>query len=217
MSNAQTTREAAYRPPLPPRWKGSDSVTMVHEFNARCLTALGAWAKGSIRCDLPVIEQHRAFWSQLDGLSIQRAAQLPFVILTVRFTDGHWWRAVADRRAKDPPAPASTGAWPSEIADPLAQELLIFAWHTVRWDERVARLLLGMSSEVGETLSRLSPRRLTEIGPVARRELRLRWQQDTAFWELLLTAALKDSRQALSEVHLHAKLLVCGELFAAGG
>ena len=88
MSNAQTTREAAYRPPLPPRWKGSDSVTMVHEFNARCLTALGAWAKESVQCDLSVIEQHRALWSQLDGLSIQRAAQLPFVILTVRFTDG---------------------------------------------------------------------------------------------------------------------------------
>jgi hypothetical protein len=138
-------------------------------------------------------------------------------MLTVRFTDGHWWRILADRNARDPPAPASTGAWPGEIADPLAQELLIFAWHTVRWDERVARLLLGMSPEVGETLSRLSPQRLTEIGPVARRELRLRWQQDTAFWELLLTAALKDSRQALSEVHLHAKLLICGELLAAGG
>src|SRR4029077_5887714 len=103
----------------------------------------------------------------------------------------------------------------SEIADPFAQELLIFAWHTVRWDERVARLLLGMSSEEGEKLSGLTPRRLTEIGPVARRELRLRWQQDTAFWELLLRAALKASREALSDVHLHAKLLLCGELLAA--
>src|SRR4029077_16408959 len=80
----------------------------------------------------------------------RRSPQLPFVILTVRLTDGHWWRAVADRRATDPPAPASTGAWPSEIADPLA-------------------------------------------------------------------AALKDSHQALSDVHLHAKLLLRGELLAAGG
>jgi hypothetical protein len=97
-----------------------------------------------------------------------------------------------------------------------SRKLLIFAWHTVRWDERVARLLLGMSSEVGEVLARLSPQRLTEIGPVARRELRLRRQEDTAFWELILTAGLKDSRQALSDVHLHAKLLICGELLAAG-
>lgn len=217
MSKAQTTRETTYRPPLPPRWKGSDSLTLVHEFNERCLAALTGFAKGLGPCDIPVIGQCRALWSQLDALSIQRAAQLPFVILNVRFTDGPWWRTVTDPVLHSRIAPVTVGAWPGDLAEPLLQELLIFAWHTVKWDARVARLLLGMSPQAAETLAGLSPQRLTELGQEAAGELRLRRQNDLEFWGSLLTAALKNSRQALSDVHLHAKLLLCGELLAASG
>ena len=217
MSKAQTTRETTYRPPLPPRWKGASSLTLVHEFNERCLAALTGFAKGPGPCDIPVIAQCRALWSQLDALSIQRAAQLPFVILNVRFTDGPWWRTGAGPAPDARVTPMAAGAWPAAIAEPLLQELLIFAWHTVKWDARVARLLLGMSPQVAETLAELSPQRLTELGQEATGELRLRRQEDHGFWEPLLVAALKNSRQALSDAHLHAKLLFCGELLAASG
>jgi hypothetical protein len=189
----------------------------VHELNERCLAALTGFAKGLGPCDIPAIAQCRALWSQLDALSIQRAAQLPFVILNVRFTDGPWWRTVTDPVLHSRIAPATAGAWPGDLAEPLLQELLIFAWHTVKWDARVARLLLGMSPQVAESLAGLSPQRLTELGQEAAGELRLRRQEDHEFWGSLVTAALKNSRQALSDVHLHAKLLLCGELLAASG
>jgi hypothetical protein len=53
--------------------------------------------------------------------------------------------------------PGTGGPWPVAIAEQLLHELLIFAWHTVKWDARVARLLLGMSPQVAETLAGSAP------------------------------------------------------------
>jgi len=46
------------------------------------------------------------------------------------------------------------------------------------------------------------------------RALRLRWQEERDFWARLLAAAQDGDEEALSESHLHAKLLLSGTLVA---
>jgi hypothetical protein len=43
------------------------------------------------------------------------------------------------------------------------QETLIFAWHAVKWDRRVARLFLGMTPAVAESIGAVTPHQLAEI------------------------------------------------------
>jgi len=45
--------------------------------------------------------------------------------------------------------------------------------------------------------------------------LRLRWADDKNFWSRLLVAARDGEEVDLAETHLHAKLLLCGDLISS--
>ncbi len=94
-------------------------------------------------------------------------------------------------------------------------EVLVFAWHTARWDRRVARLVLGMVPSVVEIFRGLTPHELDAISGLRGGTLRLRWQDDRPFWTRLLGAARDDDEEALADIHLHAKLLLSGELIGS--
>lgn len=68
------------------------------------------------------------------------------------------------------------------------EELLVFAWHTVKWDRQVARLSLGMVPGAVEEIARLTLQQLTEVAVRYRGTLRLRWQEDVEFWTRLIKA-----------------------------
>jgi hypothetical protein len=204
-----------YRPPSPPRWKGRDSLDLVHQLNERCLKLLSDVAKSPDACEWPPIAHQRELWSTLDGDVVERAARFPFVILDVHFTNEKWWRWVSEPRdaSAEDRAPSSQ-RWPARVAGELMQETLIFAWHTAKWDRRVARLSLGMSPTVAESIAGLTPRQLATISSHHSAALRLRWQDNADFWGRLLVVARSDDQEALIEIHLHAKLLLCGELIS---
>jgi hypothetical protein len=94
------------------------------------------------------------------------------------------------------------------------QETLIIVWHSAKWARRVARLSLGMSPKVVDIIAGLSPQRLADISHRHSSELRLRWQENADFWSQLLRAARNGDSDALDEIHLHAKLLLCDELIS---
>ena len=214
MTNAPTQRQSSYSPPSAPRWKGGDSLALVYQLNERCLTALCDWAASPGSCELPLIAKHRGVWSSIRADDVKRAARFPFVILDVHFEDEGWWRKPPESGNGARAEATRRNCWPPFFAEQLLQEVLIFAWHTVKWDRQVARLSLGMSPGVAEAIAELAPRQLAVIGQQFSGELRLRWQDDMDFWRAVLRAASTGDEDALSEIHRHAKLLLCGELLS---
>jgi hypothetical protein len=203
MSKRKRKEKVIYDPPAPPQWKGRDSVDLAYQLNLRAFGFVRdiAAAPGD---DWPFIAHDRKLWAALDAGAIERAARLPFVVVQVHFTDVEWWHAE--------PKPTEMSQWPATVAKQLMGELLVFAWHTVKWDRRVARLALGMVPGVAEFIAALTPHQLDRIAADNYRALRLRWQDDAAFWTRLLEAARDDDEETLADIHLHAKLLLSGEL-----
>jgi hypothetical protein len=188
------------QPPSPPRWKGLDSQELVYQLNARAFLLLKAAACAT----LPL-------WS-LEEAALRRAARFPFLIVDVHFLDEAWWRQVLLNPPGVPGDPLSL--WPAEVAHKFMSEVLVFAWHTARWDRRVARLVLGMVPGVVEIVRDLTPQQLDTAAGLHSGALRLRWQGNEEFWTKLLTAARDSDEEVLADIHLHAKLLLSGELMA---
>jgi len=203
MFNSRQNDTKTDRPhsPSPPRWKGRDSMELAFQLNTRALNLLKETAT-----------QYQELWSRLDTEIIERAAGFPFVILDVNFTDEVWWRSASQRREepwRDQPSPSM---WPNEVARQLMGELLVFAWHTAKWNRRVARLSLGMSPEVVEIVAALTPHQLDIVSGRHCAALRLRWQAHVDFWKRLVDASFTGNELALAEIRLYAKLLLAGEL-----
>lgn len=213
MSKSKRQTKVIYHPPSPPRWKGRDSLELVHQLNERSLTLLADAAKSGTS-EWLAGTPYRALWSELTIDAIQRAARFPFVILDSHFTDDEWWRAVSVNPQELIEQSLGPTCWPHEAAQQLMSEALVFAWHTAKWDRRVARLSLGMSPGVVGSIARLTPRQLAVISARHWSALRLRWQEERDFWARLLAAAQDGDEEALSESHLHAKLLLSGTLVA---
>jgi hypothetical protein len=207
MRKAKRKNNERYRPPTPPRWKGRESLDLAHEINQRALKLVSDWTAKPNAAGWPPT-QDRELWSRLDPLAIACAARFPFVIVDVHFTDVEWWRAViAGSQASAP-----SHAWSANLSQELTSETLIFAWHTAKWDWRVARLSLGMLPAVATLISALTPQQLARVSKEYSGSLRLRWADDKDFWTRLLIAARDGDEEVLAEIHLHAKLLLCGDL-----
>jgi hypothetical protein len=210
MSKAKENDRQRYQPPTPPRWRGRDSVDLADHLNVRCLKLLRDVAGAPDGLDWPLVAYDPKLWSTLDAQTIERAARFPFVILDVHFTDVTWWREVLNGSG----VPAAHHTWPASMSEQLMSETLVFAWHTVKWDRRVARLSLGVLPAVAEFIAALTPHELATISGKHSSELRLRWDNSPDFWSSLLTAARDGDEELLAEIHLHAKLLLCGELIS---
>jgi hypothetical protein len=93
-------------------------------------------------------------------------------------------------------------------------ETLIFAWHTAKWDRRVARLSLGMLSAVAEEIAALTPQQVASVSARHRDALQRRWEDARDFWTQLLAAAKSGDDDHLEDMHRHAKVLLAGELIS---
>ncbi|HWS63297.1 MAG TPA: flagellar transcriptional regulator FlhD [Steroidobacteraceae bacterium] len=91
-------------------------------------------------------------------------------------------------------------------------ETLMFAWQTARQDRTVALMAFAMSSSVAETIAGLSPRQLRMIANRDSHSAQIRWASNLAVWQDLLTAAQAGDEKGLAALHLHAKLMLCGEM-----
>jgi hypothetical protein len=203
------TKSSAHRPPLPPLWKGRDSIDLAFEINQRFFTLARSLAADTDADGWP-LTQDRELWSQLDAPAIARAARFPFLVLDVHFNRETWWCEVIDGSG----ASAPPQGWPASVSEHLMSETLVFAWHTAKSDWRVARLSLGMVPAVAELIAALTPQHLASIAAQHSGALRLRWTDDADFWTRLLTAARNGDEKALADSHLHANLRLSGELLA---
>jgi hypothetical protein len=214
---SQQTKKQGYNSPTPPAWKGRDSLELVYHLNERYLNLLSHAAATPEGCDWPAVVDQRELWSALAGEALQRASRFPFVILDVQFSDEKWWKAVVSGGGARLEGASSDRQWPwrerpGSVPVDLMQEMLIFAWHTVKWDQRIARLALGMAPAVAESIGALTPGQLAIISDNYPGALYLRWYNQPDFWCRLLIAARDNDEEILAETHLHAKLLMAGEL-----
>jgi hypothetical protein len=201
MSSHERKEEDKAQPPTPPRWKGADSLELVYRLNGRAFMLLKQSAG-----------LHGRLWVQLDMEALRRAARFPFLIVDVHFLDEAWWRQVLvnpqGSTGEGSPVCLST----PESAQKLMSEVLVFAWHMAKSDRRVAQLVLGMAPSVVEIFRGLAPQELDAVSGLRCGALRLRWQEDQEFWTRLVRAARDGDEEALADIHLHAKLLLSGEL-----
>jgi hypothetical protein len=214
---SQQAKKQVYNSPAPPAWKGRDSLELVYHLNGRYLKLLSQAAATPEGCDWPAVEDHRELWSALAGDALQRASRFPFVILDVHFSDEKWWKTVVSGGSTALEGTSPDRQWPwrerlGGVPVDLMQEMLIFAWHTVKWDQRIARLALGMAPAVAGSIGALTPGQLAIISDNYRGALYLRWHNQSDFWSRLLIAARDNDEDILAEIHLHAKLLMAGEL-----
>ena len=215
MPNESSGKRAAQAAALsPPRWRGARSLELVYQLNDRCLEFLSQMAAGSEDdCPLALVNQHRELWRQLDTSARQRAARLPFVILDVHFTDSSWWNRA--RRPEVQSVAPTAACFPTEIGERLVNETLMFVWHIAQSDSRAASPIVGMSPDVSAIVAGLSAHELRDIAAQNAGEIEPRWRDSPHWWGALLAAAISDNQLALADIHLQAKLLLCGGLLAS--
>lgn len=199
--------------PLPPRWNGIQSLSLVHQLNERCIGLLCDLAVADARdATLPIIAHNRDLWIHLELEARQKAARIPFVIVDAQFKNEEWWRRAAESHAHESGAEEPLNGLPREASEHLMHELTIFAWQTARWDRTVAQISFGMSASVVDLIAALTPQQVRAIATQESQSMRVRWADDPRFWQDLLMAAKAGDDEKLAEIHLHAKLLLCGEL-----
>lgn len=202
--------------PAPPRWRGARSLALVYQLNERCLELLSQVAASSdADCTLALVQLHRDLWRNLDATARHRVARLPFVMVDIHFTDLAWWRQARQSISSGACDPKHTPFLPREIAEPLMHETLMFVWHAVQSDARLACLTVGMSREVSTAIADMAAQEVRDIASKHSGEVSPRWRDAPELWRELLVAAHSGDRDALADVHLHAKLLLSGELLAA--
>jgi hypothetical protein len=72
--------------------------------------------------------------------------------------------------------------------------------------------MVGMSLDVAAIVAALSARELRDIAARHSGEIVPRWRDSPELWRALLVGSETNNENALADVHLRAKLLLCGEL-----
>jgi hypothetical protein len=193
------------------RWLRTRALKDVCQLNEYLLEKLTAQAALGSPTSLDVVSRHASLWSLLDPEARRRAAQIPVLLLDLKFQDEAWWQGVvrtADARLSDQPIQnAVVEHWLSEFT----REALMVAWPTVREDQVAASLLFGMSYSVAAVIGSLTPRQLDYVSLHYSHEMRLRWEKCHAFWRGLLVAAQSGDADALNQLHLFGIQLLGGE------
>ncbi|MGH8240084.1 MAG: hypothetical protein ACREXP_24145, partial [Steroidobacteraceae bacterium] len=201
------TRESA--PPSPPRWRGIQSLDLVHQLNERCIELLCDVAAADARHTiLQIVTENRELWLRLEIEARRRVARMPFVIVDAKFKDAAWWRRVAESRTHEARAEEPSNGLPREASEHLMHETAMFAWQTARWDRTVAQMSLAMSPSVADVIAALTPQQVRAIAARESQCIRVRWADAPRFWRDLLMTAKAGDVEKLAELHLHAKLLV---------
>lgn len=199
-------------PPAPPRWKGIQSLELVHKLNERCLELLCQIVSTALDSTLPFVRENRDLWARLAPEARRALGRIPFVIVDAHFVNAAWWQRASQINPQERAAGGLTNGLPPEASEHLMHETTIFAWQTARWDRTVAQLSLGMSPSVIEVISALAPQQIRIIATHEASAIRIRWASDASFWRDLLVAAEALDEKRLGTLHLHAKVLLGREL-----
>lgn len=197
--------------PAAPRWKSAQCLAPVQRLNERCIELLCDIAP-SADVELQIIKENAELWAQLEPEARRRLARVPLVIVDAQFKNDEWWRRVAQSAGQAAGAHAISNGLPSGVSEELMYETLMFGWQIVGSNRTIALTSFAMSPAVAETIAALTPKSIREIAGRQYSSIEMRWVDDVEFWRELLHAAIAANEEDLAALHLHAKLVVLGEL-----
>jgi hypothetical protein len=163
-----------------------------------------------------IVTPLRATLRFLDAHSRRRLADLPFLLVDLKFGDEYTWT----RLLRTPAAPRSTPRSPPgrrSAADvralALARGVTVFAWHIVQGQPEDAAIHLGVTEPVAALLrgadlldlDRAAIRVADQCGP--------RWSDRPAAWQYLLKHAAQPTASATQQT-VYALQLLGGDLGA---
>jgi hypothetical protein len=213
--NEFTSGEATERQPSsasPPRWKGAHSISLAHQLNEQCIELLCELAIPSPAQVLPpFITLNRDLWCALDVAARARLAEIPFVIVDIRFRDDGWWQSRGGQQLEVSTDSSVSNGIPPKRCEHLLLETLMFAWQVAREDRYVAQIVFAMTPSVARRIAAQTMQQVRTIAAESTSFLRIRWNDDSQFWRELLIAAREANAEALGALRHHAKLLFCGE------
>jgi hypothetical protein len=192
-------------------------LELVHEFNELFIEQVADVARKSDEHTLPeMVRMHRDLWVRLDGPARQRASQCPFLLVDLQFGDIQWWRRAQSDPAWHGGPPSSVRLFGRKPAVELTRDALLVACYSARLDTRLATTFFAMSPGVARVIAQLGLRHVRRIPDHCHQHLHPRWQHLSSFWGRLLGAAIRDEREALYDLHLHAFQLADAHDGAAG-
>jgi len=211
----ELTRNATHEmaPPVPPRWKGIQSLDLVYRVNERCIELLCSVATREVlHVPPPMLSENLDLWGRLSEDARRSLAQMPFVIIEAQFKNAVWWRQAAEQGSHDNASDGHPNGLPREAREHLMHEITMLAWQMSRWDQTVAKLLLGIAPSVKAIIASLTPQQIRVIASNQNQAIQVRWADDALLWRDFLLAARAGDEKRLARLHLHAKMLLCTEL-----
>lgn len=125
-SPANATRDPA--PPAPPRWKGIQSLDLVHQLNERCIELVCDVAAAETPAStLPIVIENRELWVRLGTDARHAIAQMPFIIVEAHFRNAAWWRRVSANETTDSATEVNANGLPRDASEHLMHETTMFA------------------------------------------------------------------------------------------
>lgn len=189
----------------PPPWSGRPCLELVHEFNELFLKQIAETARESDGRTVPeIVRAHRDLWVNLDTATRRRVSQCPFLLGDIHFRNAAWWQRAQNEAAWRGAPSTPVRLLSRKPAVELMRDALLVAWRIAQQDARLAAILLAMSDEVADVVESLGLRHLRHIAEHHHQHLRPRWEHEMSFWGRLLSAANRDDREALSDLHLQA-------------
>lgn len=199
----------------PPAPQAKDPLlTGVFEVNERCLELLVSAARQEPRGSFALVRELREVLLSTDPPVRRRAACRSFLLVDMEFGNIDWWRGVGSQLAEPARLPYWRRSFPRASGTQLARAALLLAWSSLRSgrDPATARLLLGMTPEVGELVASLRFDQIERVAQKRFRFVRPRWDDRPAVWRRLLLAAQSADSGLMGAFNLHALQLLSGEL-----
>ena len=196
------------------RWPGGPCLELIQAFNDRyleCLVRSAQWGDPRVLPD--ILCTHQRLWMALESDARKRASQCPFILADLQFGNSDWWKEARSGQ-RSGRGELGGGIFPWIISMEIARDVLTIAWHTAREDICLGTLLIGMSVEVGEIVANFNLHELWQFADRHHDCVRPRHENQHAFWGRLLSAAARDDRATINDLHRHAFLLSdakCGQ------
>jgi hypothetical protein len=197
------------------KWRRLRVLQDVCHLNQNILDELSSLAKSGSTDAPRLVLDDSDLWASMDPEAVLRAAQMPVLLLDLKFQDAMWWRDVSLAAMTRSVCGPSDGSMVSTRMTQFCRQALILVWPAVRDDRLSTSLLFGMSEQVASVIGGLSPRELDNVSLQHGHEMQLRWEHAQGFWRKLLSAAQSGDMDMLRNLHLCGLQMLGGEFMRA--
>lgn len=191
------------------------SLPAIRDLNHRGIELMAQAARRSRDSPLSLIGTLQRELRESTPAIRARAADRPFLLLDLEFSNATWWQAVVHDPNRRIRRESLQPAFPQSATLPLTRATLIAIWRSVCTDARSARMLLGLDESVARLFVNLP---VTVIDPIANRihsHLKPRWGDHPVFWRGLFRAATTEDSAELTQIDIQGLQLLTSEFLIA--